>query len=826
MASSHVIWKMAGLSTIACAAVLAAPVWADEQPHLEAVTTSGSGADDIIVTARRSEESMQDVPISISVFTNEQISQRNIVTAADLGTYTPGLSVNGQYGPDKASFVIRGFVQQQYTAPSVGVYFADVVAPRTGSQQTGGNGAGVGSYFDLQNVQVLKGPQGTLFGRNTTGGAILLVPQKPTYDLEGFVEGSVGNFDMRRVQAALNVPLSDTFRVRLAVDRNKRDGYLRNRSGIGPKRYGDTDYWAARLSIVADLTPDLENYTIASMSESDVVGSASRMFACDPARNTQGTVNACDQINRHNARGDDFWDVESNLLSPLHRVKQWQIINTTTWQASDTLTVKNIASYSEYEESANFSVSSDNATVRDLPGVADPSFVGLPFMFVELAPGRERGRTRQHTFTEELQLQGVAFDDRLRWQVGGYLEKSVPPSPNQIHAAVNMNCTNATALECISPFGLGGMVSSYRAELRYNNKGLYGQATFNLTPQLAVTGGIRYTMDKIRAVDTSTDYVLSTSGPIQQTCANVVYFRNPDGTRILVDNPGQCSKTFIEKSSRPTWLIDLEYKPIDDVMLYAKYTRGYRQGGIAPNNYGKETWGPEKVDSYEIGAKTKFGSGEVRGYFNIAGFYNDFSDQQLTAFMIPSADSGLPGGAAIINAGKSVIKGIDVDGSVTLFDQLQLDAGYAYLDAKVKSVVIPTLPADSPFVAVLPTARSGDRLGYSPKHRITVSGTWTLPLNESIGEVSLGATYVYTARQVVINGNPYGTLPSSNLFNLNAAWNNVLGHPVDLSFFMTNVTDEYAPMAVNGTWFSEGYETYMGNAPRMWGARLRYRFGN
>src|SRR5690606_29443342 len=126
-----------------------------------------------------------------------------------------------------------------------------------------------GAFFDLQNVQVLKGPQGTLFGRNTTGGAILLVPTKPTDRLEGYIEGSLGNYDMHRLQGVLNVPVSDTFRVRAAVDWQEADGYLKNRSGIGPDALGNTNYISARLSIVGDLTPDLENYTIARYTKTD-----------------------------------------------------------------------------------------------------------------------------------------------------------------------------------------------------------------------------------------------------------------------------------------------------------------------------------------------------------------------------------------------------------------------------------------------------------------------------------------------------------------------------------------------------------------------------
>ena len=173
------------LATTAIGVVLTTPAYAQEASAVD------DGA--IIVTARRVEERLQDVPISITVYDQEAITARNIVNAADLATYTPSLSVNTRYGPEKASFAIRGFVQDFATAPSVGVYFADVVGPRGSSTTTAGSGVTVGNLFDLQNVQVLKGPQGTLFGRNTTGGAVLLVPNRPTDRLEGYIEGSAGN---------------------------------------------------------------------------------------------------------------------------------------------------------------------------------------------------------------------------------------------------------------------------------------------------------------------------------------------------------------------------------------------------------------------------------------------------------------------------------------------------------------------------------------------------------------------------------------------------------------------------------------------------------
>ena len=291
----------------------------------------GDGPGDIVVTARRVEERLQDVPISITVYNQQAIADRNIVTASDLGTYTPSLSVNQKYGPEKSTFSIRGFNQDANTSPTVGVYFADVVGVRAQGGTTSGNTVGAGAFTDLQNVQVLKGPQGTLFGRNTTGGAVLLVPNRPTDRLEGWVEGQVGNYDMRRGQAVLNVPLAETFKVRLGVDRMKRDGYLRNHSGIGPDRLADTDFIAARLGIVADLTPDLENYTIFSYSNSKnnnialrVVGCNNGQFASEgyPASPFASFCNR--QLARQDARGDGWWDVENTEPNPRTHNRTWQ----------------------------------------------------------------------------------------------------------------------------------------------------------------------------------------------------------------------------------------------------------------------------------------------------------------------------------------------------------------------------------------------------------------------------------------------------------------------------------------------------------------------
>jgi iron complex outermembrane receptor protein len=838
--------KRVALAATAMGIVLSTPAFAQDEAS---ATTADEDTGAIVVTARRVEEKLQDVPISISVFSQQAISNRNIVNAADLGTYTPSLTTNSKFGNEKASFVIRGFVQDLATAPSVGVYFADVVGPRSGGSTTSGNGVGIGSLFDLQNVQVLKGPQGTLFGRNTTGGAVLLVPNKPTDKLDGYVEGSAGNYDMWRLQGVLNVPLSDTFKVRLGVDHMERDGYLKNHSGVGPDRLGNVNYIAARLGVVANLTPDLENYTLGTYSRSDNNGIAARVVGCDrsvPAAPTPPATLAarsayaylaCQQVDRQNARGDGWWDVENNEPNAASIQTTWQAINTTTWNATDTLTIKNIASYAEFYETTRYGFEGEF-----FPG-ATPGTTAFTVLRLNNTPGYNN--SSQSTFTEELQFQGRSGDGKLRWQAGGYYESSDPIGYTSQSTAQFLNCTSIANLQCAasavvnvpvagggtSPVTVRGNISQPFQKTWFRDKGLYAQATYNFTDQLALTGGLRYTWDRQTHRYEGVSIAFPTANNPSYSCSNVVRL---GGSITLADisQHQRCAVTFTAKSDAPTWLIDLDYKPTNDILLYAKWARGYRAGGAASANVGLETWQPEKVDTYEIGAKTSFRNSFARGYFNLAAFYNDFRDQQIQATLVRNPRAGNPfvGGSAIVNAGKSRIWGIELDTAVTLFEQFRIDGGYTYLNTKVLDLTQPTIPAESLqfFNEIKLTAVKGGPLSLSPEHRLSVTGTYTLPLDSSIGRISLGATYVYTAEQIasLATAPQFQKLPATNLLNLNASWNDIMGKPVDLSFFMTNATNEKFPLNVNNAYTSFGFESQIVNEPRMFGFRLRYRFGN
>ncbi|MCJ2178815.1 TonB-dependent receptor [Novosphingobium album (ex Hu et al. 2023)] len=804
-----------------------------------AQSSSAANPDEIIVTARRVEERLQDVPISMTVYSGDQIEKRNIAVASDLALTTPSLSVNTRYGPEKATFSLRGFNQDAAAAPTVGVYFADVVGVRAQGGTAGGNTVPAGAFTDLQNVQILKGPQGTLFGRNTTGGAVLLVPAKPTDLLEASIEGTYGNYDQKRVQAMFNVPLADTFKVRLAVDRNKRDGYMKNHSGTGPDAYNDVDYTYVRLGIVADLTPDLENYTLFHYSDSDTNGYASHYEDCNPAAPGLGafTTLACSaQIARQTARGDGQLDVDVGFADPRIHLRTWQVINTTTWQASDTLTIKNIASYGEYREQAAFSLYSDNFTV---PGTTTP----FQYITLGIQPGHDAAA--ESTATEELQLQGRSADGKFNFVVGGYLEFSRPIGYNQQRTGIYGNCTDPGTLSCVGglPFIplpanalftgspamtlAGAIISESRTRLAFDNHGIFAQGTYNFSDQFALTVGGRWTFDTINGYAESNRYTYGTL-PAYLGGSTVLFARSCNDslnhpTVNLITNGGDtsaCGTHITNKSNKPTWLIDLDYKPTPDMLFYAKYARGYRQGAVNFTNPGIETVGPERVDAYEIGSKVTV-RGSIPGYFNIALFYNDFQDQQIFGALIPKASSGLAGGAALINAGKSVIKGIEVDTGFTLFNHLRLTAGYTYLDTKLKSLVVPTLSADSPFAAILPNGDVGGSLTYSPKHKVSLGADFTAELGDFAG-FNASALWTYTAKQMA---DSVAVLPSYSLLNLNAGLTNIGGTGFDVTVFAQNVTNKKYRVASGGGWNSSGILDFMYGAPRMYGIRLKYNFG-
>ncbi len=606
-------------------------VHAQENPTPNAGASHSRGAsvlEEVMVTAQRKSESAQDVAISMSVFSQEDIAKANMPNSNDIATYTPSMTTNTRFGPENATFSIRGFTRSLRTTASVGVYLAEVIAPRGQTSQTSGDGAGPGTLFDLANVQVLKGPQGTLFGRNTTGGSILLTPQQPTQEFEGWIEASAGNYNSQRVQGVLNIPITDNFAMRVGIDDNRRDGHLNNITNVGASELGNTDYTAGRLSFMWDISDSLSNYTLIQVVDSNTAGYTSRLFACNEnPSDTFGiaigifTGPGCtQQLEEQRANGQDgYYDIVSTVVPPISVIEEERFINTTTWQINDSLTLKNIFAYSHLitengsdifgtrfpELTQNLLGPVTGLLTGLLPGISPiTNFIADPnreFAVGVSSPHPDYPVTDQSTWVEEIQIQGVSFDSRLEWQVGLYYETSEPEGPSGNISAGTISCDLSTLGGDPSQYncfdvsaGLLGSVILNDFRTDYENMAVYLQGSYDLSEKISLTTGLRYTWDKTEAFGKKIRYAYV--GAVQQ--APIIQITNPK-----------------QESEAPTGVIEAQYRPIEDaIMLYAKYSRGYRQGSVNPAaDPGVDVFDQEQVDTYELGAKIQFG-GPIPGY--------------------------------------------------------------------------------------------------------------------------------------------------------------------------------------------------------------------
>ena len=398
-------------STVAIA--LAVPATAQQTPSdataadpaaPEQTDVSPTALGDIVVTARRREERLQDVPLSVTAFSPEKLDDARIVNRTDLANFTPSLiSITGGLPGEFAFFALRGQGPAFGSVPGVLNYFAEVPA-------LNGVDGRVGTYFDLANVQVLSGPQGTLFGKNATGGNILFEPARPTNRQEGYVQIEYGNLRNVRTEFAVNLPVvDDRVLLRVAGEVGRRDGYTKD---VGPffagKNYDDLGYQSIRASLTLRPVDGVELYTVARYFHSDNNGPGTVLQQLDPNLGAPAAPAALflpgftTALATQQARGPRRVGYD---IDEFARTDYWQFINHATVALGDGLTLKNIVSYSEltYRYAYDY-----DATPLSISG--QTSATGAP--------------TQAPTyFTEELQLQGRLFQDAVNFSVGGYYDK-------------------------------------------------------------------------------------------------------------------------------------------------------------------------------------------------------------------------------------------------------------------------------------------------------------------------------------------------------------------------------------------------------------------
>jgi len=816
-----------GVAPLALAAV-PAPVLAQEAPE---AGSAGGGLDEIIVTARRVDERAQQVPIAITAFSQDNLREKGVNNGTDLQNYTPSLSVLGDVARNQETYSIRGMGGNggpgTGSGPGVVGYFAEVPTSVSGP----------GSFYDLASLQVLKGPQGTLFGRNTTGGAVLLEPARPKMGvIEGYADLALGNYDRRSGQGALNIPLvDDVLAIRVAGQFDKRDGYVRD--AVTGFDYLNRNNYSLRFGLQFNPTDTIRSYTAVSYVNVKEHGGGSILLAVNPARPYAALLQP--YLQAQQARGVR----ETALSVPTREVaKAFLALNNTEFDLSDTLTLKNIISYARTR--------STSATDRDSTPLPIADLLGA-------YPGSYNNNLR--TITEELQLR---YDDgTLRIQAGGFFLDQKTPSPLTFQTVNPMQQLGILgggplilppALQAALglPTPLAPALSLQpTAHVDGRSKAVYAQAQYKLTPDLTATAGFRWTWDRfggdIQAYQDPQSYQvfnqLAALGVITPAQAAQVVGLNANlcvydafkavaaGGFPTLYYPNCTTPTFNGKSNGPTWQVGLDWQADPDTLLYVVSRRGYKSGASNPivslflgEQHPLFAVRPEQVTDLEFGVKKDWDlGGDAKARTNVSAFYTWYKDIQVIQ------RASIAGSDILTNAKKARVMGLEFEGQLVPTRGLTLSAVYSYNSAKYleyDSIAIPEIP--SALTAAQPSRDlSGTPFSFVPKHKFSLNGRIDLPPVEGVGEMAFNANWTYQSSQrVTPEAQPFDTIAGYGLVNLRFEWNNMFGAPVDLAVYGTNIFDKAYRVTANPGYNNSGFINSIYGEPAQYGVQARYRF--
>ncbi|WP_395335221.1 TonB-dependent receptor [Novosphingobium sp. BL-8H] len=760
--------------------VLPVQAWAADGPPTPDQTAEAQSSaapsltGEIVVTARRREERLQDVPVSVVAFSDTALERSSVQTIADIRTISPGLTFSSEGGKDNTSVSLRGIGQipTGEVTPGVVTYFANVPLASLGSNVP---------TFDIGNIQVLKGPQGTLFGRNTLGGAVLISPQSPGQDFGGYLQGTYGNYDYREVQGALNVPvIADVLAIRVAGQIRRRDPMTY--SITGGDGFNDVRQDSARASVLftpADWLKSTtifdyfkaresasgyyllrQNFSFTDLFAPSVGAAAGSLIGASLDAQTAQYL-ALQKQNFYGAFTDDSGSGRANR-------RNWGISNDTSASFGQ-FTLRNIFGYRKNRSDQLINTSALGPMY--LPGAALGSPVDVPFTVFHAAALIQR-----QYLTDEVQFLG-SFD-RFNFIVGGFYSHDTPDGPS-----------GSTFSAFTTP---GTPAAVVTANVRNTNYAAFGQISYKVTDAVTLNAGLRYSWDRVSACGGA----IGTSYAEDSTCRSLAELNLPDGIGV-VSNRG----------SAPSWTIGADWKAAPDLLLYVVSRRGYRgvnvntplfetrftTGGTDPacgSGSGQcvdlrpfQKTGKETLTDIEIGEKWTFNIAGAHGHINTAAYYSKYKNalQFLNAqTLIPASAPDSPtNGSFGVNAADLSIYGVELDAAVSPSRNLTVSFNGAYTHMRVDKLTLPDVEGIS--------FTSSDVNKYAPTFSGTFSANWTLPVRPADGDLVLSGDLFMTADF----GGQYGEkLPGYNLVNMRLDWENIAHTGVDLSFFVRNLTKE------------------------------------
>lgn len=635
--------------------------------------------EEITVTARKKAEGIQDVPIAISAFTAEQLEDAHITNLDQIAPLTPGLFF-GKFNESRPQIYIRGVGSRQFDVGaegSVGVFIDEVYVGRFS--------AGLSGLGDIERVEILKGPQGTLYGRNTIGGAINVITKKPTEEPYADVEIGVGNLNYVTGQGALSGPLGDSVSGRLSFFYRDRDGYVTNLA-TGTEHNG-LNQFSLRGKLLFTPTDDLDIGFTADYNRSDPEGGLQGEYVGGlPVLATPGflppPITTPDRF-------DEIYNTDSAFDRDIY---------TLTLRADWRFDIATLTSISAYSDVDMFEARDlDSTQVDGIEHITDEE---------------------SEQFTQEFRLSSTSggwftFDDRVEWILGFYYLREEPIRRENLRGGLDSVFSRiAASIDAggpPAPIVPGQMFidNFLTVDVETTSVAFFGESTIDLTDRFALTVGARYTHDEKDAVYTgmsNRDFVPPIILPFQVEMSPSWYSFDPKVT--------------------------LEFSPTDDLMTYFVYSQGFKSGGFQFAKFNaveaQEIFDPETVETFEVGLKSTWFDQRLRLNANV--FHYDYSDLQVA-----KTTTGVAGAPAIstINAAAATVKGFELDSSLGLTDDLNLHIGYAYLDATYDEYIFDdTLDF------------SGNDLVRAPEH--TFNATLDYARNVGTGLLGFRADYSWT----------------------------------------------------------------------------------
>lgn len=822
---------------------------------------------DVVVTARRTEENLQKVPVAVTVLTGDALRERSINTPTDLVFASPSLQITTAFGRLNGSFQIRGLASGTQT------YFAEI---------PGGPTQAAAPLYDIANVQVLNGPQGTLFGRTNTAGAVVITPTRPQLGkLGGFVQDEAGNLNTNRLRAALNVPIVDGhLAVRLAVERTHVDGYTRilnsaqrvneeNNEGARlsvlwkPGRgwfsnYAMVDYFhvdeASSGFVLAAANPNLPilNLPVSlSAPGGAAAGAANFGTVCATAvgAGLSPSLAACEdqrlriaatfkpailaELARVQAGGNDArrYAVGMTGYTPDERLHQFTVVDQADIDfgraGPTTIGLRNIFGFQAARGVSIWPSDGVGGILQD--GVA---INGAASIYANTPSAQQYGNhitykegPFQHIYSEEAQLHGVVSDNLLTWTVGGFYQNT-PQVVNLTgirNASIGLSGITLPTLgwNPSFPFPDGGQTTQ---------KAVYGQATADLsrlTPfieGLHFTAGVRQSWDRseLRTIAVRTDL----------TTGNYV----PNGPVI----------TSLTKSSGTNYTFALDAQVTRDLLLYGTKRRGYRPGGLNQVTNAQlvpgfqPEYGPELVNDFEIGAKSQFSQGGVSGRLNVDFYQENYTNIQTNLSVFNGGNTT----NFTVNAAAARIRGVEAIGTI-LFGNWSFDGTASVSSARFTrwvasdplSVIKPGDPRCLPGSTTLCLIDlSGNPFPNLPRFQGTLTARYTLPLDAAVGRISLAGTAAYTGRKYFTNNaqrqvQEFGpaardavSQPGFTRFDMRLDWTNIRKSRFSAAAFVNNLADKSYAISDLAQLTTLGIVANLYAAPRTFGLQLRYEY--